>query len=149
MFSSLCDKWYWTSCTCFDLALHLKWIDHANFSTWINCSPVISNGLLIITKLSIVNPTNMQWVAVICNAFEITQLHSCGIYNTLQVGNASFGIIVVNRNRGVGNAQFKRNASSNMGQDSPNQFITHKAGCNPIESEQHEIANCLIFPLDR
>ena len=60
---------------------------------------------------------------------KITQLNTCGIYNTQKVGNASFVIIVVNRMQKVnihvvGLTQFERIASSNIGQDFPNHIMS-------------------------
>ena len=47
--------------------------------TCINCLPTSSYKLSIITKvLSIVNHTNTQWVAAICNVSKFTQVHILG-----------------------------------------------------------------------
>ena len=61
-------KRFGKSCPNFQLTLHLK---YAYLPTCINCLPTPGYHKICISYvLSTVNPTSMQWIVAVCNAFE-------------------------------------------------------------------------------
>ena len=130
-------KWFGKSCRIFKLSLHLNWampnsLPHHLFKYNIVLTPHWHNSF-ISYLLSIVNHTNVQWVAAIfivyenypgahlgdiqyykgrkCMFRDSRELKQCCMYTT-------------DAGREVGIAQFKCKLSSNIRQDFPNHFMS-------------------------
>ena len=121
-------KWIGKSCSISELGLHLNYLLKYNIVLTPHCHESCISYLF-----SIVNPTNMQWVAAIFNVFENYPGAHLGDFQYYKGRKCRFHdsreliqccMYTIDADREVGMAQFKCQLSSVILQDFPYHFMS-------------------------